>query len=390
MVTLQNISINKKIESVVNDYSKNKETINELKQKILSLKRELKELIDNNQEDDKDIIKTFDKNQLLIKQQNQINNKIQYFTDKLFVLENNTDELDFYSSDGNFLKTYYNDYNNPTIIKKTKNNNKITNNEKTNDGNILNFFTLVDETTLKDPLNNVQIKNNIEKQYNNYLNNKTSNIFKCKNCGNEKINIYIDGYAVCYVCGEIDEHYTCITEHDKYNNIEKTVYPYKRLNHFIEWLNQFQAKETTNVPKDVYDKIIKELKNTGTNDLSTLTIETTKSILKKYKLHRYYEHVSYITSQISGIHPPILDYETEEYLKQTFKKIEKSFNKNCPNNRTNFISYSYVLHKIFQIHGKQDVLIYFPLLKSREKLKSLDKIWQCICKDLGWKFYSSF
>jgi hypothetical protein len=31
----------------------------------------------------------------------------------------------------------------------------------------------------------------------------------------------------------------------------------------------------------------------------------------------------------------------------------------------------------------------FPLLKSREKLYMQDKIWQCICEDMGWEFIKS-
>ena len=31
----------------------------------------------------------------------------------------------------------------------------------------------------------------------------------------------------------------------------------------------------------------------------------------------------------------------------------------------------------------------FPLLKSREKLRSQDKIWEAICADLKWEFISS-
>ena len=94
-------------------------------------------------------------------------------------------------------------------------------------------------------------------------------------------------------------------------------------------------------------------------------------------------------TKITGKHPPLLDHTTEEYLKVLFKKIEKSFNKVCPSNRNNFLSYSYVLNKIFQLHGKTDMAEYFPLLKSREKLKYQDEIWKKICEDLGWVFYPS-
>ena len=41
------------------------------------------------------------------------------------------------------------------------------------------------------------------------------------------------------------------------------------------------------------------------------------------------------------------------------------------------------------VYGCSRVLRYFSLLKSKEKLKSQDKIWGKICEDLGWKYYPS-
>ena len=41
---------------------------------------------------------------------------------------------------------------------------------------------------------------------------------------------------------------------------EVAYFSYKRINHFNEWLAQFQAKESTDIPSDVYDKIILEIK----------------------------------------------------------------------------------------------------------------------------------
>ena len=41
---------------------------------------------------------------------------------------------------------------------------------------------------------------------------------------------------------------------------EISYFAYKRINHFNEWLAQFQAKESTDIPKSVYDKIKAEIK----------------------------------------------------------------------------------------------------------------------------------
>ena len=45
--------------------------------------------------------------------------------------------------------------------------------------------------------------------------------------------------------------------------------------------------------------------------------------------------------------------------------------------------------KLFQIFGKNEYLMYFPLLKSDEKVKTQDEIWKKVCEDLNWPFYPS-
>ena len=70
-------------------------------------------------------------------------------------------------------------------------------------------------------------------------------------------------------------------------------------------------------------------------------------------------------------------------------QIYSKENKNCPNNRKNFLSYSYVLHKFCELLEYDNLLPHFPLLKSREKLQQQDNIWKLICKDLNWEFIPS-
>jgi hypothetical protein len=114
-----------------------------------------------------------------------------------------------------------------------------------------------------------------------------------------------------------------------------------------------------------------------------------KKILKKLALHQYYEHTTYIISKLSKIPPPTISRDTEEKIRLMFRQIQPIFEKHRPKNRTNFLSYSYILHKIFELLELDDYVQYFPLLKSREKLKQQDKIWELICNDLGWDFYPS-
>jgi len=81
--------------------------------------------------------------------------------------------------------------------------------------------------------------------------------------------------------------------------------------------------------------------------------------------------------------------ELEERLRHMFCQIQVPFLRHAPQERKNFLSYSYVLHKFMQLLEKDQYLESFPLLKSREKLHQQDVIWQKICEDLWWAFYKS-
>jgi hypothetical protein len=92
---------------------------------------------------------------------------------------------------------------------------------------------------------------------------------------------------------------------------------------------------------------------------------------------------------LSGKKAPSLSRKEEEQLRTLFKEIQIPFSNNCPPNRKNFLSYSYVLHKFCELLEYDYLLPYFPLLKSREKLLQQDQIWKCICNDLNWQFIES-
>jgi DNA-directed RNA polymerase subunit RPC12/RpoP len=173
---------------------------------------------------------------------------------------------------------------------------------------------------------------------------------------------------------------------------EAAYFNYKRINHFNEWLAQFQAKETTEIPRDVYDQIKAELKKQRIDDkkkIALLSRKKLRQILKKLGLNKYYEHIPHIINRLNGIPAPRMSRQTEEILRNMFKEIQFPFIKHCPPDRKNFMSYSYVLHKFCEILGLSEFLHCFPLLKSREKLYDMDQIWRKICVDLDWEFYPS-
>jgi hypothetical protein len=178
-----------------------------------------------------------------------------------------------------------------------------------------------------------------------------------------------------------------LTYREEQETSEKIInYSYKRENHFNEWLSQFQAQEMTTISSEVMDQLRVELKKMKIKNLEEITHAKIRSLLKKLRLNKYYEHVPYITNILNGIKPPTMKPELEANLRIMFKDIQKPFDENCPSERKNFLSYSYVLYKFCELLGEDEYLQYFPLLKSKAKLYAQDVIWKKICNDLKWEY----
>jgi len=212
----------------------------------------------------------------------------------------------------------------------------------------------------------------------------------CPHCDTEMIFSANEANFTCSNCGYQD---FVLVDSDKpsYKDPPREVsyYAYKRINHFNEWLAQFQAKETTEIPQEVYDAILLELKKERIMDFRTLKASKVKEILKKLKFNKYYEHIPHIINRLNGQTAAVMSREIEEKLRYMFKEIQPSFQAHCPKDRNNFLSYSYVLYKFCELLELDEYLPCFQLLKNRDKLYIQDKIWQKICADLSWQFIRS-
>jgi hypothetical protein len=212
----------------------------------------------------------------------------------------------------------------------------------------------------------------------------------CPVCENEMCFAQNEALLNCSSCGYQD-FILIDSEKPSYKDPPREIsyFAYKKINHLNEWLAQFQAKETTEIPLEIFEQIESELKKERITDTSKLKPSKLREILKKLKLSKYYEHVAHIMNRLNGIQAPVLSREVEDKLRFMFREIQPSFIKHCPKGRSNFLSYSYVLYKFCQLLELDEFLPCFPLLKSREKLYMQDKIWQNICLDMEWEFIKS-
>jgi len=225
----------------------------------------------------------------------------------------------------------------------------------------------------------------------NYMKNVNNTaIGNCQKCDISLTCLLQEGIMICASCGYQE---LLLVEQNRpiyrQSNKEASHQSYKRINHFNEWISQIQGKESTDIPEEIFEKIVQEIKKEKIKDTAKLSYHKMREILKKLKFNKYYEHIYYIIYRLNGIAPPNFSPDLEEKLRNMFKEIQGPFLKHCPDKRKNFLSYSYVLFKFCQLLEKDEYLKHFSLLKSREKLHVQDQIWKKICEEVHWEFIQS-
>ena len=389
----QPINIDNKHQEIIKSFDNQKRNISELQSKHQKIKNEYEKLcaisnstINDNELDRKFVLKCeLDE---LEKNLNNTSNSTQYFI--------NT---------GHILFNYYNKSNNTNELADIDNKNPLSK-------SILDFFKQGTRDESDQPINNLtptippdqkkDFKKGVSKtkmfdKYMSYVDSKfvsdkdkEEDIEVCKQCYQQKLFVYAEGLLICQKCG-VQEYIFIDCDKPSYREPPKEIayFAYKRINHFNEHISQFQGKESTEIPDEIYEHIKKEIKKERITDLTIIKPDKIREILKKLDLNKYYEHIPHIINHINGIPPPNITKSQEETLRVMFKEIQIPFMKYCPPERQNFLSYTYVLHKFCELLELDNLLPCFPLLKSREKLQEQDAIWEKICNDLNWCFYKS-
>ena len=210
---------------------------------------------------------------------------------------------------------------------------------------------------------------------------------ECDLCDAEMIMCMNEATMTCSKCGNKD---FILIDSDKpsYKDPprELSYYAYKKINHFNEWLAQFQAKESTEIPAGIYDQILLQLKKERISNFGTLKRTKLREILRHMGETKYYEHIPHIINRLSGQNAPFMSREDEERLRHMFREIQPAFKKHIPKGRRNFLSYGYILYKFCELLEMDEHLACFPLLKNRDKLYIQDQAWKGICSDMQWQY----
>jgi hypothetical protein len=355
--TYSKITMDKKHNLMLEKFNKNDKLIPKYNQVIEKLKKSLNKNITDND-------------------RYKINTDIDLYNKKIDDIKNQ--KLNYWLDNSKLLFTYFEDKKNIT-------NNNINNSYYNNK---LDKFFSIDNRYNDTTKNKTIIDKYFRNTDDNYLNydNFCYHSDICLYChSGEMIYMDTEGLTICNNCSKCKKYFM-ENEKPSYKEPPKEVcfYAYKRINHLREILAQFQAKETTQIPDIIFENIKNKIKKERI-ELSDLTNNKTKEILKNLGYNKYYEHIPFIKDKL-GIKPPVMTSELEETLCNLFIEIQKPYSKYCPKNRVNFLNYYYTIYKLCELLDQNQFLEYFPMLKDREKRIEQDQIWKNICEELNWTF----
>ena len=208
----------------------------------------------------------------------------------------------------------------------------------------------------------------------------------CPECGEPYIYSSDESTLYCSHCSSslmyIDAKPSTVAYGDQ---VEFSSFSYKRINHFSEYSNHLQARESKQIPKlvlrQIMEVLVTKMKITDYKNIDFLDI---RLALKMLGARSYYDHVMQCWSRITGRVPLRLEPAVEELMHLMFLKIQQPWLKHRPDDRKNFLSYPYVFYKLCQLLGFEEMLKYFPLLKGRGKLWQQEITFKKICDELNW------
>ena len=402
---------------ILNKFDKNKKNIKNYHKQLEILTNKLNKLkIELNK--NKNVIETLE----LQKKIWDVEADIKSTNEIIYNINNNIDEKEYLINTGNILNQYYRVKetergDESSVKKKRRSPKKITNilswfekpeliarpttsNNTIQEGNKSNSVNTSNSSLPKNKYD-ILTKKELHQKYMSLIDKdyeleeeiQEDNYDICSYCNTDMLLNTNTSLLICSNCG-VQEAIILDIDKPSYKDPPKemTSFCYKRINHLNEFLAQFQAKETTDIPESLYNEIMLEIKKERITNMTEINCDKMRLILKKIKRNEYYEHVPYIINQLNGLPPPIISSEIEEVIRNMFKEIQMPFEELRPNiipKRKNFLSYNYIMYKFFELLELDEYLQCFQLLKSRNKLYQQDTIWKHICAHLNWQYIPS-
>ena len=189
----------------------------------------------------------------------------------------------------------------------------------------------------------------------------------------------LEGHWVCTLCATVQHHIVFGVDWDA---TDMQISNYKRIHHWHERISQLLLTEST-IPPESMHAIHTAIRESNATCLNKGVI---RAVLRSLNMQVYIEKWLQIMWSFTGQQPPRLPTAILIELDRRFLMLQHPFNTLKPDKRKNFLNYNYTFCRLFQLMGCPEYGMFFPLIKSKNKLGSLDQIWETICAELKWKY----
>ena len=213
-------------------------------------------------------------------------------------------------------------------------------------------------------------------------------------CGRQLVQTQ-NSAMVCPSCGIIQEQNAVNVSNPLKNlsysrNISSSQgFSYRRVNHLREWLRQMQGRTASSLPKEILEMVRTETKK-STRPRSSIDGEYVRKLLKRLKLHTYYEQ-SVSIAKILNPDLKILKLEPayEEKLIGQFCALEQPYEKireKIDPKRKNFLSYPFTFYRLNELNKRPELNKGIRLLKSQKLINRQDKFFKALMEKVNWKY----
>jgi len=188
------------------------------------------------------------------------------------------------------------------------------------------------------------------------------------------------GACVCNQCGAVQPG-SIIFEQMFGRVLTTRTSNYKRIHHWHERISQLMLMESQ-IPAAHMVAIGEKLLDGSTTVVSKDSI---RAVLRSLGLQVYIEKWLQIIERCTGVLPPCPGPVVLNRLDTLFLDLQRPFNAHKLQGRRNFLNYNYVFCRLFQRMNCTKFCMFFPLIRSKVKLKALDEMWNAMAKSLGWE-----
>jgi hypothetical protein len=207
----------------------------------------------------------------------------------------------------------------------------------------------------------------------------------CVSCGGVQLSYAgsgtsFPGSLVCDSCGVVQPG-CCFWETMYGNDFSHKTSNYKRIHHWHERISQLLLMESQ-IPHDQMLRIAEKLCD---GSYTVINKDAVRAVLRSLNMQLYIEKWLQIIFRVTRIAPPIPGSMLVQKLDAMFQDLQEPFNCFRVAERKNFLNYNYVFCRLFQKLDCTQFCMFFPLIKSKHKLKQLDDMWMNMAGSLQWE-----